>query len=246
MKLNAVFSDFDGTLTFRDELTPEFFSILNILKGHRVPLIICTGRSKSWAHFLLTHFHDLEFVISEGGGNLSFIEKHGETRILKDKLLVDHSEVERLEEVSKKLLKKFPKVVLSTDSFGREADRAIELSDLGDNPKLKNDIAQFFDENNVNYSTSNVHMNFWCGDISKMNAINSFLMSHNLGELEESIFFGDSLNDETVFKDHPHSVGVSNISKVLGKLKFLPTHVLKGDENEGPQGVLNYLETFLK
>ncbi len=246
MKVKTVFSDFDGTLTFRDELTKEFFNIIDLLKGHGVPLIVCTGRSKSWAHFLLTHFHDLQFVISEGGGNLSFIEERDGRRLLKDKLLVEKSEVDRLENLTNILLEKYPQIVLSADSFGREADRAIELYDLGVDPKLKSNIVQFFKEHKVNYSTSNVHMNFWCGEISKMKAINMFLSAYDLGDLEDSLFFGDSLNDESVFEGHPHSVGVSNISKVLNRLNFKPTKILEGEENEGPQGVLSYLENLLK
>ncbi len=57
MKPKLVLSDFDGTLTEHTELTPKFFEILELLKASNIPLLIVTGRSLSWAHFLLTHLY---------------------------------------------------------------------------------------------------------------------------------------------------------------------------------------------
>lgn len=244
--MKAVFSDFDGTLTHNDELTIDFFKILELLKGHLVPLIICTGRSKSWGHFLLTHIHDLEYVISEGGGTLSYITKRNGRRILNDKSYVPREDLDKLEDVTRRLLEKFPEVILSVDSFGREADRAIELEDLMSNPKMKDEICKFFDDEGIHYSTSNVHMNYWCGEVSKMKSLELFLKDNPIAKLEETVFFGDSLNDESVFKDHPHTVGVANIDKVKSRFNHLPKVVLEGKEKEGPLGVLSYLEDSLK
>ncbi len=244
--MKAVFSDFDGTLTLNDELTVDFFKILELLKGHSVPLIICTGRSKSWAHFLLTHIHDLDYVISEGGGTLSFVTKRNGRRVLSDKSFVPAGDLEKLRDVSERLLKKFPEIVLSVDSFGREADRAIELEDLKSNPQMQKEVCAFFDAEGVHYSTSNVHMNYWCGEVSKMKALELFLKEYPIAKMEETVFFGDSLNDESVFKDHPHTVGVSNIEKVKSRFKHLPKVILEGSESAGPLGVLSYLESSLK
>ena len=211
-----------------------------------MPLVVCTGRSKSWAHFLLTHFHDLEYVISEGGGTLSYIEKREGRRLLKDKSYVEVSELERLGNLTTELLIEFPEVMLSADSFGRQADRAIELYELSDNPEMKEEVVAFFKKEDINFSTSNVHMNFWCGEISKMKAITTFLNDTKMANLEESIFFGDSLNDESVFKDHPRTIGVSNIKKVQDRFNHLPKEILVGSDKEGPLGVLSYLREVLK
>ncbi len=246
MVVKQVFSDFDGTLTLHDELTTHFHEILELLKGHSVPLVICTGRSKSWAHFLLTHFFDLEYVISEGGGSLTYVEKDKEgRRHLKDVTLVSDEMTTKLQFVAKELIEKFP-VSLSVDSFGRHTDRAIELSDLKKDAHLNQEVRAFLLSHKVNFSTSNVHLNFWCGEISKIKAIKTYLEKYKKNKLEETIFFGDSLNDETVFKDHPNTVGVSNIDKVLDQLEHKPTLILKGRENVGPLGVLNYLKSLLK
>lgn len=239
-----VFSDFDGTLTLDDELRPEFFDVLSLLKNHDVPLVICTGRSKSWAHFLLTHFPQLDYVITEGGGVLTCVEEKEGRRLLKDILLVDESEVIRLEKAVIELKEKFPNIELSVDSFGRQTDRAIELSFLEDHPELDKEIRSFFKEKKINFSTSNVHMNFWCGDISKIYSIRTFLKDYKRSSEEEIIFFGDSLNDESVFKELRHCVGVSNIEKVKDRFQYLPQTILEGKHNEGVLGVLNYLKSI--
>ncbi len=244
MKPKLVFSDFDGTITLEDELTPHFFEIISLLKAHGIPLVIVTGRSKSWAHFILSHFHFINEVISEGGGVLSKVDLDNGRRVMSDELLVDEAHPLRLASVTEKLLSKFPKLRLSVDSFGRQTDRAIELSDLKEGA-FEEEVRSFFNEENVNYSTSNIHMNFWCGEISKIAAINEFLERKKLQE-QDVLFFGDSLNDETAFGGLTHSIGVSNVSKVLDRLKTPPKTILKGQENKGPLGVLNYLSDLLK
>lgn len=247
VKPKLVFSDFDGTLTLDDELRPEFFEVLSLLKANQIPLIICTGRSKSWAHFLLTHFTDLDYVITEGGGVLSCVEKKNGRRLLKDIPLIGEKEVTRLEQVVLELHERFPALELSVDSFGRHTDRAIELSYLEDHPKIDKEIREYLTQKNINFSTSNVHMNFWCGEITKINSIRHFLQFYGDGKIKEDevIFFGDSLNDESVFKELKNTIGVSNIAKVQDHLKYLPKVILRGPENKGILGVLNYLRSLL-
>ncbi|MCR9203788.1 MAG: HAD-IIB family hydrolase [Halobacteriovoraceae bacterium] len=238
-KTKIVFSDFDGTLTLHEELRVSFFEIISLLKSQNLPLVIVTGRSKSWAHFLLSHFHYLTHVISEGGGNLSKVDVVDGRRHLKDELLIDQSEVDYLEKISRELVTRF-NVSLSADSFGRETDRAIELYDLED-PKKMNEVQTFLKEKDINFSTSNVHLNFWKGEISKIKAIETYLKKYTEFSLKDSLFFGDSLNDQTVFQGMDHTVGVSNISQVLDRMDHKPKIILEGDENAGPAGVLNYL-----
>ncbi len=236
-----VFSDFDGTLTDHTEFSEKFLTIISLLKKEETPLIIVTGRSLSWAHFFLTHFSDLSYVISEGGGVLSYRDNRG---MIIDEYQVPKSDLEWLAKFSGELLKRFEGLKLSADSLGRVSDRAIELCDLED-VVVRNEIKKLMDEQNITYSTSNVHLNFWCGDISKYNAVKSLLEKFypNIS-IEETMYFGDSLNDQSMFKMVEHSVGVSNISEVLLKLVDRPKVILTGEENSGPGGVLNYLVTL--
>lgn len=104
-------------------------------------------------------------------------------------------------------------------------------------------VEVFMTENNIHFSRSNVHINFWCGEISKYDAVMDFLrffMKDTV--IEDCMFFGDSTNDESMFEKFPLTIGVSNISEVIDKLKFKPTIILQGKDNKGPLGVLNHLK----
>lgn len=234
-----IFSDFDGTLTYKESLNPIFFEIQEFLQNKKIPLVIVTGRSLSWGHFLLTHFPFLTDVIVEGGG--AILSRTG--KIITEECLVTESEILRLQNFCTKFKLKFPDAPLSVDSFGRKTDRAIELHDLKDEILFQY-IEDFFRQEKITFSRSSVHLNFWCGEISKYRAVQHFLEGKKL-DADHGIFFGDSLNDQSMFKSFKNSVGVSNLESVLHLLEFKPKTILQGKENIGPWGVLNYLKAHL-
>ena len=59
---------------------------------------------------------------------------------------------------------------------------------------------------------------------------------------DQSIFYGDALNDESMFKDFQNSVGVSNIISILDELEYKPKIILEGKDNAGANGVLAHLK----
>lgn len=241
---SIVFSDFDGTLTHHTDFTTDFFSILEILEKNSIPLVIVTGRSISWGHFLLTHFSNLNHVICEGGGVIVGRKKGNH---LYNDYLVEEKDRTRLRTFSKALLKKFHGLELTIDSIGRRTDRAIELDDLTEDLERMKEIKAFMEKEKINYSQSNVHLNFWCGEVSKYKAVVEFMKrNYSSISLDQTVFFGDSLNDESMFKNLSNTVGVSNIKSVLKKLEYEPSEILVGEENEGPKGVYNYLKSSLK
>ena len=235
--IRLVFSDFDGTLTEGKDFSPFFLKTLDFLDERKIPLVIVTGRSKSWAHFFLTHFPMLTTVVSEGGGVVSFKDARGR---VEDRPMIGSEEVRELESFVLRLKEHFPGIKLTADSFGRETDQAIEIFDA------TKEIENFVVKNNVNFSTSNVHFNFWCGEVSKYRAVSFLLKNHYSFSLEECVYFGDSLNDESMFRYFENSVGVSNIVNCLERLEHAPKIILDGAENRGARGVYNYLSTVLK
>ncbi|MBI2519382.1 MAG: HAD family phosphatase [Bdellovibrio sp.] len=231
-----VFSDFDGTLTYGLSLGSFFFDILALIKAKNSELVIVTGRSVSWGHFLLTHT-DVSAVISEGGGMLSLREKNN---LLCDYPLLPEKEFNRLKKFVALLKEQFPDIPLTNDSIGRMADRAIELAVA--KPRLK-ELSSFMQAHQINYSCSSVHLNFWCSDISKIKGIKYYLANHTQDiSIDDCMYFGDSKNDESVFEVMKNTVGVSNIREVVEELTFKPSVLLMGEHNEGPYGVLNYLD----
>lgn len=241
--LKLVFSDFDGTLTHGCCLGPVFFDVIDLLNQHNIPLIIVTGRSRAWGHFFITHIKTIEAVIAEGGGVL--IERGQNSADLVETALVSKDVIAKIESFTELLLETFPEVELSVDSSGRLVDRAIELELLKDE-SLKQKITDLMDQHDINYSCSNVHLNYWVSDISKAKSVKDYLVQKNYNQdTSEYVYFGDSLNDESMFGYFKHSVGVSNISSVLEKMTDHPSVILKGKENEGPFGVLNHLQALM-
>lgn len=232
------FSDFDGTLTLDGNLTREFFDILDYIKKNNHELVIVSGRSLSWGHFLLTHF-PLKACIMEGGGVITYRDSQGE---ITDEPLVSREELNQLEKFTREIKHHYPHVPLSADSFGRLSDRAIEFHLMEE--KWIDQVMDFMQVNKINYSKSNVHINFWKGEISKFLGVKYFLEKHRPTiKANDCWFFGDAPNDESMFELFFNSVGVSNISHCLHKLKFKPRIILQGEENVGAKGVLAYIKT---
>ena len=234
MAIKTVFTDFDGTITEADKsLTRTFFDIIELTQKHGVELVVVSGRSLSWGHFLLTHF-PFKYAIMEGGGVI--LEKNG--RLFEETLIVSEHDLQNLAQITEELLNVFPQCPLSSDSFGRKTDRAIEFELMHDNEI--NEVIQFLKTQKANYSKSNVHINYWCGEVSKYLGVKKFLEKTNK-QASQSVFFGDAPNDESMFEFFEQSVGVSNIEHCLDKLSHYPQVILKGEKNRSANGVLNYL-----
>ena len=234
--MKIVFSDFDGTLTSNGHLGAVFFDIIKLIEKNNSELVIVSGRSLSWGHFFLTHF-PLKHVIMEGGGVIISRGKNGH---ITEENLVSQDEIDRLDQLTNQLVSDIPSCALSADSFGRRTDRAIEFGEM-----KKKDIEiveTFLQKNNLNYSRSNVHINFWNGNISKSNGVEYFIKNYapHISK-EECLFYGDAANDESMFKTFPNTVGVSNILSVLDQLEYRPKIILEGKDNSGANGVYNHL-----
>lgn len=238
-----IFSDFDGTLTEGHRMSRLFFDTLDLCEKHEIPFVVVTGRSVQWAYFTLTHFSWPTHYIAEGGGVwVKRTPKHD----LETHLMISQDEKKHLERVTDELVQGFS-IPVSADSSGRLSDRAIELHEFERKKGLQKEVEIFLSSQGINYSCSNVHMNFWAGELSKSKAMTEILKAQfpEIKE-DEALFFGDSLNDESVFRDFSHTVGVSNISKVKEQLGHHPALILEGSENEGIKGVYSLLSDWLK
>ena len=235
------FSDFDGTLTVKGSgLTREFFEIMDLIHKNGHELVIVSGRSLSWGHFFLTHF-PLKACIMEGGGVITYRDEQGE---IANEALVSNEELARLREFTTNLANHYPHVPLSAESFGRMSDRAIEFKLMEE--EWINEVQAFMTRENITYTKSNVHINFWCGEISKYLGVKHFLKKHRNGITEsDAWFFGDAPNDESMFELFHNSVGVSNIYECMDRLNHKPRIILTGEENAGPSGVLNFIKTLI-
>ncbi len=235
--MKIVFSDFDGTLTNNGKLGAVFFDLLKLIEDNGSELVIVSGRSLSWGHFLLTHF-PLKYVIMEGGGVIVYKTIEG---YLHEEYLVGNEELQELEAITSEIKEKFPKCVLSADSYGRLTDRAIEFAQMYAEDVQA--VEAYLHKRGANFSRSNVHINYWVGDISKSRGVHTFIEKFvpHISK-DECIFYGDAANDESMFEFFPNTVGVSNILSVLDQLEYKPKIILEGKDNSGAHGVYNHLK----
>src|SRR5690554_3623658 len=159
--MKIVFSDFDGTLTVNGKLGAVFFDLLDLIEKNNSELVVVSGRSVSWGHFLLTHF-PMRWAIMEGGG---VILTKGKDGVISEECMVSNDDLRRLERVTAELQDEVKETVLSVDSFGRKTDRAIEFSQMSHEDVEK--VESYLLARKAIFSRSNVHVNFWYGDFSK-------------------------------------------------------------------------------
>jgi HAD superfamily hydrolase (TIGR01484 family) len=237
-----VFSDFDGTLTNKEgRMTPLFFDLLDLVEDQGSELIIVSGRSISWGHFFLSHF-PINYVIMEGGGVILSKKIEDGIVVIEEEFLVSNDNLDKLDKLEKYLIDVIKDCPVSKDSWGRKSDRALEIHTVKDE-KQKEWIKRVIFDNGANYSISSVHLNYWFGDITKYKAIQYFAKNYQSNlDLDSCYYFGDALNDQSVFKEFKLSIGVSNIKDHLSKMNSKPKIILEGTENEGISGVYNYLK----
>jgi hypothetical protein len=90
---------------------------------------------------------------------------------------------------------------------------------------------------------SSIHVNTWFGDYDKVKMAKLF-MSDILKEdniKETTIFFGDSPNDEPMFKYFPNSCAVANINEFLNDITYLPSYVTSEKSGLGFANALEYI-----
>jgi HAD superfamily hydrolase (TIGR01484 family) len=252
--VNWLISDFDGTLTLEPSgfLSAFFYEILDLVQNHKKKLIINTGRSSGWGLFLLTHF-PVETVITEGGATiisklkpqdiyLPLWEKREEFYF---RFLLNPSEQLQLQQIKAEIVStvatSYP---LSADSDYRHCDFALNKSYL--NSELQNKLKMWEKKYELKTTQSNIHYNITSQNCSKFIGLQILFQEiFNVDihkSLEECVYWGDSLNDQEIFKELPQSIGVGNIDKVLSFLKFPPSVILPNHSNFW--GVLGVLESL--
>ena len=220
-------------------ISRAFFDVLDLIEQNNSELVIVSGRSLSWGHFLLTHF-PLRSAIMEAGG---VILNKCENGLIKHEALVEEDSITKMRSLTEELLKEHPGTILSPDSMGRLVDRAFEYHYMSE--KEAQGAEQFLEKNNVEHVKSSVHVNFWIGEVSKYKGVKTFLEKFRPDvPINECLYFGDSLNDVPMFEKFPNSIGVANISKVINAIPHRPKVILEGKENEEISGVYSYLSSF--
>ena len=237
-RVEAVFTDVDGTLTTGGRLRASTLGMLERLDRAGVPVVLVTGRpagfAEAWARTL-----PVAGVIAENGGLSVRVDGRGALRKTYARpAAVRARERRRLVQVVRSALRSVPGARLSTDSRYTEVDSAIDVNEevrLG--PQAARRLEAFFAARGVNAVRSSVHVNAWIGPFDKAWMVRRFLRTVCKQQLRPDdarfVYVGDSLNDAPLFRAFALSVGVANVRAVLDLLEHRPRFVTRAPEGAG-------------
>jgi HAD superfamily hydrolase (TIGR01484 family) len=237
-RVDAVFTDVDGTLTTAGRLRASTLAAMERLDRAGVPVVLVTGRpagfAEAWARTL-----PVAGVIAENGGVSVRLDGRGALRKEYARPPAARArDRRRLARVVQSALRAVPGARMSTDSRYTEVDLAIDINEevrLG--PAAAARLEAFFARHGVNAVRSSVHVNAWIGPFDKAWMVRRFIRSvwkRRLGKDDRRyVYLGDSLNDAPLFAAFALSVGVANVRAVLGLLAHRPRFVTRAPEGAG-------------
>lgn len=232
-QLTGVFCDIDDTLTWDGRLVPEAFMALSKLQSHGLHVVPITGRPAGWVD-QIARLWPVDGVVGENGG-LWFWRDDEEGELVRRFDAPQEERTEnrsKLEALAKHILAQVPGCALASDQAYRELDVAIDFCE-DVRPALRQadieKIVALFDEAGATCKVSSIHVNGWYGSFDKLSGCRHFLRDRwgqDLDAVKQRwIYVGDSANDEPMFADFPHTVGVANVQAFLPQMKAWPDYI---------------------
>lgn len=167
-RVEAVFTDVDGTLTTGGRLRASTLAMVERLDRAGVAVVLVTGRpagfAEAWARTL-----PVAGVIAENGGLSVRLDARGALRKSYARPAATRDwERRRLQRAVRAALRAVPGARMSTDSRYAEVDLAIDVNEevrLG--PEAARRVEAFLSARGVNAVRSSVHVNAWIGPFDK-------------------------------------------------------------------------------
>ncbi len=244
-RIEAVFTDIDGTLTDAHLRVPaSVFGAMEAAQVAGLQVIPITGRPAGWCD-MIARTWPVDGVVGENGG-LYFRREdashggHTMVRVFAQDGETRRANRRRLDELSARILEAVPGTALASDQQYREFDIAVDFCE--DVPRLPGSevdrIVAMCTEAGCTVKVSSIHVNAWFGDFDKGSMCLRFgrdVLGRDFGaaDADRAIFFGDSPNDAPLFDLFPHSVGVAGVRRMADRIPTLPTWITDGDGADG-------------
>lgn len=244
-QIRYVLCDIDDTITTEGKLTAAAYSAIWKLHDHGYHVIPVTGRPAGWCDMIIREW-PVRAVVGENGAFVYYFED-GHLQKYTHPSVATGDIQGRLKAVRDACLARVPGCRVSKDQFARIYDVAIDFNE--DPPYLGLEAAEKIKEVCESMGAvakiSSIHVNAWFGDYDKVGMTQMFF-EHVLGETESFmkervIFFGDSPNDEPMFRFFPYATAVANIKPFVDKLNYLPAFVTDECSGKGFSQAVDYL-----
>lgn len=241
--LKGIFSDIDDTLTHQGKLTEDAYAAMWKLRRAGLRVIPITGRPAGWVDHL-ARMWPVDAVIGENGAFYYYLDpskgRDGKLvqRFVQEKKIREENRA-RLWSVFRELGKEMPGLQVASDQGYREIDLAVDFcEDVERLPERDIDhIVEVFQAAGAQAKVSSIHVNAWFGDHDKYSCC-KLLLKELYGESfarekGSYIYFGDSPNDEPLFREFTHTVGVANVRQFLPRMKSHPSYITGKEGGHG-------------
>ena len=234
-RIKYVLCDIDDTITKNGKMTERSYSALWKLHRSGISVIPVTGRPAGWCDLIIRQW-PVEAVVGENGAFVYYYDSNGELKTFTHPDAIEGVR-EKFALMLEKAMKEVPGCRAAKDQFSRKYDLAIDFREdepylsISDAEKIKSICESF----GAIAKISSIHVNTWFGQYNKVSMAQLFMhkiLKEDSPE-EESIFFGDSPNDEPMFSAFPMSCAVANINQFADKMSYLPPFVTEKPSADG-------------
>jgi HAD superfamily hydrolase (TIGR01484 family) len=241
--LKGIFADIDDTLTVHGKLREDSYRALWQLQRAGLRMVPVTGRPAGWVDHL-ARMWPVNAVIGENGAFYFYLDmKQGRDGKLIQRFVQEKSlraaNMEKLWGVFRALGKEMPRLEVASDQSYRAIDLAVDFcEDVPRRPDSDIDkIVAAFTRAGAQAKISSIHVNAWFGAHDKYSCCR-LLLKELWGEdfdheRENYLYFGDSPNDEPLFREFPNTVGVANVRDFLPRMQHPPRFITKKDGGHG-------------
>lgn len=247
-RIQYVFSDVDGTLTYDGRLPARTLASLEALHARGYRIVLVSGGSAGTALHGIRAW-PVDAFITESGAMAYYRDDGG---AVAEWVHPDAAEAEAAG-LSRSLIhsveREIPESRLARDQFTRRFDVAFDYNE--EKPPLHDRVVDQIQSLakglGASVYVSSIHINCWFGQYSKLLSLRQFLMARWRLSLEKirdvSCFVGDAPNDQEMFRFFPLSVGVAGVKDFADKMEFLPAFVTSF---EGGEGFAEFADLLIK
>jgi hydroxymethylpyrimidine pyrophosphatase-like HAD family hydrolase len=153
---------------------------------------------------------------------------------------------QEMQRIAKRVLQEIPGTLMAQDSLGRETDIAFDHSEFHHlSQEQIQQVIKLLQQEGMTATVSSIHINAWFGDHNKWHGA-QWILKQLTGrdlkqELDQWVYVGDSTNDQVMFENFTHSVGVANIKRFEKELKHLPKYITQQERGAGFAEVVRVL-----
>lgn len=237
-RVQAIFTDVDGTLTSAGLIESSTIRALELLRESGLRIVLVTGRPAGWGECWARSL-PVDGVIVENGGLYFARERDGSIKKVYAQRASDRKKARpRLIREVRRAMRQVPGARFSGDTTYTEVDVAIDYNEeasLG--PEAADKLEELLRAKGIRAVRSNVHVNCWIGNFDKLATVERYLQREWRVKLKRNdprfTYVGDSFNDAPMFEAFSLSVGVANVRDVLSRIEHLPAFITREREGRG-------------